>query len=203
MPDAATRCNHVAVASKKAAQLCRRAAVKSAAIWQPKQPPTTSLVTCWHVTLPSVGQDEARPGGARRDLMVGAPRDNALAMPATALPKAHVICEPSGDRHQIRPVAWIKPPQLLVGPMTLDAPHRRRRIFLDLSACRQVAIHIWRRFDPPLPNYDCQVEAAKTRAFREQDQARERWKSERCRPPRCARTPPTVVYAAHVSEASV
>ena len=155
--------------------------MKSEAIRRPKRQPTTALATVLACDTGPKVQDEARPGDARRDLMAGAPRGDGPAMLVTALPKARTICAPLGDRHQIRLVVWIEAPQLLVSPMTLDAPCRRWRFFLDLSSCYQVAIHIWRRFDPPLPIYDCTGKAAKTHAFREQDQALERSKSARRR----------------------
>ena len=86
------------------------------------------------MTLAPKVQDVARPGGARRNLMVGAPRGDGPAMPVNALAKAHAICAPLGDRHRICLVVWIEAPQLLVDPMTLDAPCRRWRILLDLGS---------------------------------------------------------------------
>ena len=82
-----------------------------------------------------MGQDEACSSDARQAMMIGVSRGDGQVMPVTALLKLHVICEPVGDRHRIRHVTWIEALQLLVDPMTLDAPHRRWRILLELSSC--------------------------------------------------------------------
>ena len=113
--------------------------------------------------------------------MAHAPGGVALTMPIDTQQAAPPNCAHSGVRHQKRLVGWIGPLPQQVGLMTLSARRRCQRFFLDLSVCPQVANHIWRRFDPPLAIYDCQVKAAKTRAFWEQEQALKRSKSTRRR----------------------